>query len=288
MGNEQIAGLYQPLMAAIESEKAPAGMPEPSQINPWVAFASALAANLGTAMTRNPLFAAQAQEVLQEQERRRLAIRDQNYANELLFSKEKRTRLIAVRGQILEKQLEESLKAGDLGRAEVASRNLERFRTGLAQEQLKGEVAKGEHLEKVRGAEERKTLQLRASLVKEEEQRAAAEKPLTMDQFNDAIRDVVKIKEEDLPETKPPWKLLGVIPLPWTGAKMTKNDLLESTYAAAMTGGDSRVKVAARRALMTSILRRLGALDKAEQSDEDVRRISAELAKYNLSLADLK
>lgn len=276
-----IEEMFGPLLGAAEAEQAFASKDVPAATNPWMAFAGALAANTATSLTRNPLFAQQFAQYLEAEDRRRQAIQDENYANELLFSKEKRNRLFAIRGQILEKQLDEALKANDFERAQTAAQNLEKFRETLSRAMLPEKTAAEAYGTRVRGEEERKTLRTRASLETEKTTGVSA-KPLTMDQYIDAINSAFKSKGDEGQE----WgKVLGFIPAPWLkGPVKGKTELMERIHASAIQGGEPDVQKAARRSLLLSIAKRLEVDPTKDLDQKQLDALKSEFAKLGLTL----
>lgn len=275
-----IEGMYQPLLEAAQNQAAPPSRPIPPQLNPWATFAAALAANLGTAMTHNPLFAQQVQENIQQQERQRQAIMDQNAVDQITFSKEKWNRLVTLRANILDKQIDEAIKNNDLDRAEVLTRNRMKLQSELQTEQIKAQGAVTEHTERVRGEEARKTAKFEAGL----EKKTSAQKaePMNMNEYSQRRREVLMGEAKKLPVTQPGWNILG-FQTPIGEHQMTQQEALEQFDAAALQGGDEGVKAAAKRNLILSIKQRLGLTGKKLEAT-DKAAITAELQKYGLSV----
>jgi hypothetical protein len=288
VSQDEIQRQFAPLIQEVQGEEAPTPREAPSPLNPWMVFASALAANMGSSLTKNPLFAQQFAQNMEQDQKRRQAIEDENYANELLFSKEKRTRLFAIRGQALETALKQAIDANDMERAAKIAQNLETHRASIEKQLLPAKQAAEEHGIRVKGEEDRKLERLKILL---ENTKSTAGKPLTMDQFQDNVRNAIALKEDQLPVTQEGWNILG-IQTTFGQKKIKKQDVLDRIYAEGALSGDQSVSVAAKRNLILSISQRLGvdpakafafangntkALTKDEQAKFD-----AELAKYGL------
>lgn len=214
----QIPGMYAGLIQEIQGQAPPIGRPEPAAYSPAQTFLSTFAGILGTQMARNPAIQENILNTLATRETRRQAIEDQNYANRLLFDTEKRNRLVAIRGQILERQIETALSQGNLEAARIAAQNLEKLR--------------GEHqayIEKLRQAGELERTRL--TVKAREEGGAGGAKPLSMDQYLGQLREIQTAKPEQLKEPGG----FG----PFGGKKLPKADQFLVIHAGAALGGDT-------------------------------------------------
>jgi hypothetical protein len=282
-----IASFFQPLLDQVQNERAPLSRPVPAETSPTGTFLGLLAGNLATTFSKNPAFAEQSQRYLAEQERKRQAISEQNYADELTFSKEKKNRLIVIRGQILETQLEKAIKEGDQERALVISTNMAKLQEGLQRESQKQKAEQEKALIGARGAEDRKTNAAQAK-IKMEEEKAAAGKPLTTKEYLAARNAVARNKELD-EKTRSKWKAFG-IPLPFGPRDATpteREEEAEGIDVATIKNGEPTAQRAAKANLKRSILKRLGLLG-TTASPEAKMLVRAELEKYGLTTADLR
>lgn len=212
----QIPGMYAGLLQQMQGEAPPLGRPEPAEYSPAQTFLSTFAGILGTQMARNPAIQENILNKLGEREQRRQAIEDQNYANRLLFDTEKRNRLVALRGKILEDQIATALSQGNAEVARIAAQNLEKLR--------------GEHqayVEKIRQAGELQ--RTRITVNARGEAGGTKPKPLTMNEYLDNLRNIQSAKPEQFKEVGG-----------WFGGKaLPKEDAMLVVHAAAALGGDT-------------------------------------------------
>ena len=282
-----IATFFQPLLDQIQNERQPLSRPVPAETSPTGTFLGLLAGNLATSFSRNPQFAQQAQRYLAEQEQKRVAIQEQNYADELTFSKEKKNKLIAIRGQILESQLEKAIKDGDQERALVISTNMAKLQEGLQRESQKQQAEREKALIGARGAEDRKTNAANAK-IKAEEETTQASKPLTTKEYLAARNQVARNKLLD-EKTRSKWQLFGVtLPFgPRDNTPTEREEEAEGIDVATIKNGEPTAQKAAKANLKRSILKRLGLLG-TTASPEARMLVKDELAKYGLTMADLQ
>jgi len=286
MTPDQIGQMMQPLLDQAQSMQAPADQPQPAQLSPLGTFLGALAGNLATTFTNRPQYALEAHQFLHEDQQRRQQIEDQNTANRLLFDKDKRTQLVALRGKILSAQVDRAIESGDLERADVATRNLAKFQEGLRREDERTQQVGREREIKLQGEEARKTQAQKFSL-EVEEGRDAKTKPLTSKEYLTAINDINKNKEIKDPgffERIGRWarSLGGNTPDP-----TDRQTALETTFVTGL-GGEPQVRPTAWRSLRQSIRRRLnlpttGTLDPAQRM-----KFETELTRYGLELGGLE
>jgi len=284
---EQIAQMFQPLMEQVSQEPPPLSRPVPADINPIGAFLGTLAGNLASTFSQNPMFAREAADFMAKEKEKKQVIEDQNYANQLLFDKEKRNRLVVLRGKVLEAQVQRAIESGDLDRTEAAARNLAKFQEGLKREAERTEQVGREREIRVQGEEARKTQGARFAL-EVEEGRDAKTKPLTSKEYLTAINDINRNKELKNPgffEGVGRWakSLVGGIPDP-----TDRQTALETAYVTGLLGGEPQVRPTAWRSLRLSIRRRLhlpstGTLDPAQRM-----KFETELTRYGLELGGLE
>jgi len=284
---EQIAAFYQPLLDQIQNEAQPLSRPVPAQVAPLGTFLGLLAGNLATTFSQNPAFQQQAQNYLAEQTQKREAIQEQNYAQNLTFDQAKKNKLITIRGQILEKQLDEAIKKGDLAAANAASQNLYKFQEGIKRESDKQEADRRKALIQVQGAEDRKTAGVKAKLSAEEEA-AKANPVLTTKDYLGARNAVARNKNLD-EKTHSKWKLFGItLPIgPRDATPTEREEEAEGIDVATIKNGEPTAQRAAKANLKRSILKRLDLLGKAP-SAEAMAQVKAEVEKYGLTLGDLR
>lgn len=266
----EIPGLFAPLVQEVEAQRAPLGRPVPTPIGPTRTFLATFAATLASQMARNPAIAENINNKIALADQRRQAIQEQNYANELLFSKEKRDKLITMRGQILEKQLSLAISQGDDEAARVATENIERLRN-----QGRLEVAKEE------GAQARSVERMKITAKTAEGGAGEPPKPLTMNDFLKNLNDIAMADTKKLPETSQ--KLFG-------RNIVSKERMIEEQYAAAAIGGDPDVKRLGMQRLVQSIKKRLKLPDtlpvNVAARNRIITKLSNELAKYNITLEE--
>lgn len=266
----QVPGLFAPLVQEIEAQRAPLGRPVPTPLGPTRTFLATFAATLASQMARNPAIAENINTKIAQVEQRRQAIEEQNYANELLFSKEKRDKLIALRGNILEKQLALAISQGDDEAARVAAENIERLRN-----QGRLEVAKEE------GAQARSVERMKITAKSAEGVAGAELKPLTMNDFLKNLNDIAMADTKKLPETSQ--KLFG-------RNIVSKESMIEEQYAAAAIGGEPDVKRLGMQRLVQAIKKRLKLPDalpvNVAARQRIVTKLRDALAKYNIALEE--
>ena len=276
----QIPGMFGGLLGEVQNQPAPIGRPVPEALDTTKTFLATLAGTLGTQLTRNPAVLQDIQERMAERQRRSQAIEDQNYAEQLLFGKEKFNRLLALRGNILEKQIETALSQGNEEGARVAAENLERIRQ-------RGRI----EAEKEAGRQARLTEGTKARLeAKAKEKEGAELKPLTMDQFNQAVKDIATSDPEKLTEIMADKVNTGWFGLGGKKPASSKQEALEQIYAGAALGGEPAVAALGKVRLVNSIKQRLRIPEKLPSNPEAQRRIitrlANELSKYGISLTE--
>lgn len=284
---EEIAAFYKPIIDQIQNESQPLSRPVPADISPTGTFLGLLAGNLATTFTQNPAFAQQAQRLLAENEQKRQAIEEQNYAQGLAFDAAKRDKLITIRGKILETQLDKAIKDGDTERALAISKELGKFQEGLSREGQRQKAEQEKALIGERGRQERLTERTKAE-VKASEEAAAAGKPLTTKQYLDARNAVARNKELD-EKTTSRWKFYGV-PLPFGPRAATpteREEQMEQIDVATIKNGEPTAVKAAKANLKRSVLKRLGLLGTAV-TPEARNQVILELQQYGLTPADVK
>lgn len=279
--SDQIAGLFAPLLGDVQSEQAPLPRPIPQGLNPLQAFAGALASNMGSALTRNPMFAQNFARTIQEQQQRQQAVEDQNYLEDLAFNKEKRNRLLTIRASAMEKQIENLMAQGKEQDAAKLAGQLEKLRGNVEmavnEAQVPGRVAEI----RAQGEEARKLESIKAGIEQKKidaaEKKAtdAANKPYNMSQYQDDIRDVMHLTPEQLQTKKPGWFGIG-------GESIPKGEMLEQLHAKAATSPDKPTATAGRRALIMSISKRLGIKDPTNATKKEADLVNAELARYGV------
>lgn len=283
-----IESFYKPLLDQIQNQQQPLSRPVPADVSPSGTFLGLLAGNLASTFSRNPAFADQAHEYLAEQHRTQQAIQNQNYATQLAFDAEKRNNIIAVRGQILEKTLDEAIKSGDLQRANVASQNLAKFQEGLQRESQRQKAQQEQALEKTKGAEARKLEAQKAALSLSLETKAqkeaakAAAKPMSTKDYLQGINDINKNKNI-LSEGKGFFFGMG----PRTDTTPTSHEsALEQFHASAILNGEPTVKASAKQNLKRLILTRLGLIGKTPDAAAKAK-VKDALGQYGLTPADV-
>jgi len=283
----EIEAFYKPLLDQVQNQQQPLSRPVPSDISPVGTFLGLLAGNLASTFAQNPAFAQQAQQYIADQSRQKQAIEEQNYANQLANDVDKRNKIISIRGQILEKTLDEAIKSGDFARANVASQNLFKFQEGIKRESDKQTAEREKAQIQERGRQERLTERTKASL-KTEEEKTAARKPLTTKQYLDARNAVARNKELD-EKTVSQWKVFGVaLPFGPRGATPTeREEQMEQIDVATIKNGEPTAVNAAKANLLRSVLKRVGLLGGAI-NEEGKRRLDQELQQYGLTRADLR
>jgi hypothetical protein len=261
--------------------------PVPADISPIGTFLGLLAGNLASTFAQNPAFAQQAQQYIADQARQKQAIEEQNYANQLANDVDKRNKIISIRGQILEKTLDEAIKSGDFERANVASQNLFKFQEGIKRESDKQAAQREKTLIQERGRQERLTESTKASL-KTEEEKTQASKPLTTKQYLDARNAVARNKELD-EKTVSQWKIAGItLPFGPRGTTPTeREEQMEQIDVATIKNGEPTAVNAAKANLKRSILKRLERLGVPADA-EGKAAVAAELQQYGLTNQDVR
>jgi hypothetical protein len=279
----EIFAFYKPLLDQVQNEQTPLSRPVPADISPIGTFLGTLAGNLASTFAQNPAFAAQAQNYLAQHAKQKQAIEEQNYANELAFSAEKRNKIISIRGQILEKTLDEAIKSGDLAKANVASQNLARFQEGLKRESQRQEAQRRQAIVQEEGRQARLTEKTKAT-AKASEEKTAAAKPMTTKEYLQGINDINKNKNI-------PNEAKGLF---WTdiGPRIRKEatsheEALEQFHASAILNGEPTVQKSAKQNLLRIVKTRLGLIGK-EPNAQDIERLDAALSQYGLTREQLK
>jgi hypothetical protein len=275
---EEMKAFFQPLLDQVQNEQTPLSRPVPADVSPIGTFLGTLAGNLASTFAQNPAFAQQAQQYLAEQHAQKQAIQEQNYANQLAFDAEKRNKIISIRGQILEKTLDEAIKSGDLERANVASKNLITFQEGLKRETQREDAQQRQAIVQEQGRQERLTEKTKAS-VKASEEKTAAAKPMSTKEYLQGINDVNKNKQLG---NSAPFRFLG-----FQKEATSHEEALEQFHASAILNGEPTVKTAAKQNLLRLVKTRLGLIGK-EPNAQDIARLDAALTQYGLTRADLK
>jgi hypothetical protein len=284
---EEIAAFYQPILDQIQNEAVPLSRPVPADISPTGTFLGLLAGNLATTFTQNPAFAQQAQQYLAEQNRQKQAITEQNYADELAFSAEKRNKLISIRGKILETQLEKAISDGNQEQALAISTELGKMQEGLKRESQRQEAQQRQALIQEEGRQQRLTNAQKATLTAEEE-KSAASKPLTTKQYLDARNAVARNKELD-EKTTSRWKAFGMsLPFgPRDATPTEREEQMEQIDVATIKNGEPTAVKAAKANLKRSVLKRLGLLG-TPVNPEGRALLQNELQQYGLTMADMQ
>jgi hypothetical protein len=280
---EEMKAFFQPLLDQVQNEQTPLSRPVPADVSPIGTFLGTLAGNLASTFAQNPAFAQQAQQYLAEQHKQKQAIVEQNYANQLAFDAEKRNKIISIRGQILEKTLDEAIKSGDLERANVASKNLASFQEGLKRETQREEAQQRQAIVQEQGRQERLTERTKAS-AKASEEKTAAAKPMTTKEYLQGVNDINKNKNI-------PSEGRGAFGIPF-GPRFQQEPTshegaLEQFHASAILNGEPTVKSAAKQNLLRVIKTRLGLVNKTPNA-ADIARLDAALSQYGLTRVDLK
>lgn len=139
---DQIMAMFAPLMGDIQNQQGPIPRPVPQGPSNMQSFLGALAANMGSQFTRNPMFAQDFARQQEEQQKNAQQIQAENYNQDLAFNQNKHKQLLAIRGQALESALGNAIKNGDTDKQAVISQNLLKLKDQL-QEQLTQEEQAG-------------------------------------------------------------------------------------------------------------------------------------------------
>lgn len=271
----QIPGMYQGLLNEVGGEHAPLGRPVPEGIGPTKTFLANFAGTMATQLARNPAILENIQNRLNEDRQRQQAIQDQNYAQDLLFNRDKKNKLIALRGQILEKQIDTALAQGKEDQAAVLAENLQRL-------QAQGFIER----EKEQGFQDRQTERVKATV---KAKTGTAAKPLTMNQFLSQVQDIAGADPKKIPELMKTKVGTGFLGMGGEKAPVSKQEALEAIYAGAATGGESAaVQNLGLQRLVTSLKRRLKIPDRLPPDPKAQKRVidllNRELARYGVTL----
>jgi hypothetical protein len=134
--SDEVSKIFSPLMQQIDADKKIPNQPLPPPTPALATFLSVLAGSLGAQLTKDPRVEESVIRNLQENTVRRQAIEDQNYANDLMFNREKANRRIAATGQMLEAKLKVALDNQDAKTAMVLQGNLRQVRRNVRRDAL--------------------------------------------------------------------------------------------------------------------------------------------------------
>lgn len=279
---QAIDQMYAPLRKEIEALPPPTPAPVPQKTPALNAFISALGANLGAALTRNPAMGQQVTDYMIQKEQERKAAEAQNYATRLAFDQNKRNQLIQIRAQSLETALKGAMEANDSERAAKIAENLHKLQAEVqANVLIPAETEKGIKIAQEEGRQQRLNIAatVKAALEKETE---GIGKPLTAQQLQKAIDDVNKNKELTTQENG----FFGNIWQSLFGGdkKVGKKDMLKGAYVTGLIAGEPQVRSTSKRRLLTMVYSELGLLKKYKP-DEPFK--PADEAAVRKALADL-
>lgn len=255
ISSNDIAQAFAPLMAEIQGQKAPAGRPVPPPTPALATFLSVLAGTLGAQLTKDPRVEESVIQTLTSHEQQRQAIQDQNYAQDLLFNREKANQRLAAMGQQLEADLAAATSAKDTERMMKVNQNLEKLR-GFMQGRT----------EMIRGNEDRKTARVAASLKTTEGGEEA--KPLEPKDYVARRGELLTSKE--VPADK------GGFFFGW-GKTHPKREELAQLDKEALHSGNEKTIVAAKRNIQQAVLKDLGFANKAKYTKLESKAIVEKL-----------
>lgn len=272
---DRISQIFQPLMNAIETQ----GGPQPREVPPptpaLATFLSVLAGTMGAQLTKNPQVRESVIRTLEEQQQRRQAIEDQNYAQELLFDREQTTRRLAALGRQLDAEYDAAIEGGKTEQAMKIEQNRAKVAEWMQQRGI------------VQTANEQRITEGYKSELDKDEKAAEAElkgeetgEPLKTKDYLARIEAVAGNKNIPDKEDKG-W---------WQGKNVTSKEReLGQIYAAGVLSGDAATRKIARRHAWMYALRATNLAGKTveELTDAEITRIENALKAINLSLEDL-
>jgi hypothetical protein len=259
IGADQIQKAFAPLMAEIQGQKGPPGRAIPPPTPALATFLSVLAGGLGAQLAKDPRIEENIIQTLNQHEQRRQAIQDQNYAEELLFNRERATQRLAAVGQAVQAELEAAIKANDTDRMMKANKNLEMLR------QL-GE----ERGIRLTGIEARKTARVEGALKAEIGAKAAE----ALEPKDYAARRGELLTSKELPNVPQSKGLLGGLvggigeALFGKPAATRQSEIIQLDKEALHSGNEKTI-AAAKRNIQQTVLRALGLQMKAEFNEKD-------------------
>ena len=239
--SDQIAQIYKPLFAQIESQTRPPGQPLPPPTPAAATFLSVLMGSLGAHLTKDPRVQASIIGTLEDQDRRRQAIEDQNYANELLFNRERAMRRLAATGQQLESQFAEASKANDTDRMMKIQQNLEKLQGFISGRNVM-----------LAGREQRKTAAFEAKLATEAG--TQGEPPKTLEPKDYVAQRTEILKAKDIPEQT----TRGFLGTGLGAKKIGRIEELANLDKEALHSGNPNTIAAAKRNIQQAVLKKLG------------------------------
>jgi len=241
----EIEQQYAPLLAEVQATQPPGLQGTPRAPSPIQSTLALFAANLGAALTRNPEIASNVMGILNRGRQQIQDVQAQNYAVETSFNKEKQMKLLGIRADITEKQLNSLIDQGKLDDADKKAKEYLKLQEtmGAIRDQIKNKY----EIEQIRttGEEARKTQETRAATTKPE---------LSLGDLLKARNDVLKSKELNLDQRTVGEKFVQF----FTGKKppQDREEALDMIEGAAVVEGSDRAKAASRKLLFSRLLQR--------------------------------
>jgi hypothetical protein len=258
LSSSDIASAFQPLFSEIQSQVAPPHQVAPPPTPAMATFLSVLAGSLGAQLTKNPAVQDSIMRTLAENEQRRKAIEDQNYANDAVFNQQKASQRLAATGKVIEAELDSAIKANDMDRVMKAQQNLEK---------LKGYLD-------IQNTQARETSEFNQAVkveqMKTDAQDAKDAKGLDPKDYISRRGDLIKSK---LPERG---GVMGKISEAITGPKMTKAmEVARVDKEGLSSGNPNTVKIAQRNILQDAM--KLAGVDMATIDKKGFEKLKAKL-----------
>jgi len=274
LGSDVISGAFAPLLAQMNAQKAPAPRDVPPPSPALATFLSALAGSLGTQFAKDPAIEQHVFGVMHENEVRRQAIQDQNYADKLQFDQQSANRRYSLMGQMIETQLQQAIQNNDVKQAAYYNQQLEKIRgqmearTAVLREKAAGEA----DVEKARATAE-------------VQKKGSAQKTLEPDEYLTARTNILKDKTLQDEKTG----MLDKVGQFFTGPPAdTKQSELRQVDKAGILSGNPQTQAAAKRNIRQAVTGKLGLGAKAKYSKEDWQSIQNELrSTYDVGLEEV-
>lgn len=261
LSSNDVASAFAPLLNEISNQKAPPGRPVPPPTPALATFLSVLAGTLGAQMAKDPRVEENIISTLDQHEQQRQAIQDQNYANELMFNREKANRRLSAMGQMLETEVDAAMKANDAERAMKANKNLEILRG----------FVEGRNI-MLQGREQQKTASIAANAKME------AAPGATLEPKDYASRRGEILTSKNLPENA------GHL---WWTTHPRAGELAQLDKEALHSGNDA-TQAAAKRNIQQAVLRTLGLQMKTKFTrDESVKIKNTLRTTYDLDPSEV-